>query len=104
MHESHLLSDLRNRDHQAARGTRSGGGVGPGVAQFSGWALSLPARPPARGLPTLAGPSSTRFGKERLEPCKAEALASRIARDRDEILTRVDKPTPDTLCEVQESA
>ena len=34
----------------------------------------------------------------------AEALASRIARDRDEILTRVDKPTPDTLCEVQEIA
>ena len=34
----------------------------------------------------------------------AEALASRIAHDRDEILTRVDKPTPDTLCEVQESA
>ena len=34
----------------------------------------------------------------------AEALASRIARDRDEILTRVDKSTPDTLREVQESA
>ena len=34
----------------------------------------------------------------------AEALASRIARDRNEILTRVDKSTPDTLREVQESA
>ena len=58
MHENHRLSDLRNRDRQAARGARSGGGVGPGVAQFSGWALSLPARPPARGIHTLAGPSS----------------------------------------------
>ena len=34
----------------------------------------------------------------------AEALASRIDRDRNEILTRVANPTPDILREVQESA